>query len=523
LREAADGGPLPPKLRLHRSPPEDISTKMKAEGSEVAMLTRRGILAGLLAGVAAPLWAEAPLTSLRPRRRGMAEPDAGPAALVAAAKLTGAVGYITAELATGKILEQEGAEAEMPPASVTKAVTTLFALEKLGVDHRFVTRVMRLGPVVDGALAGDLILAGGGDPELDTDKLGDLVAALAATGLRRVTGRLIIYTGALPERAEIASDQPDYVGYNPSVSGLMLNFNRVNFVWKKAGDGYQIAMNAEGARFVPPVSMATMELVDRAEPLFAYQPGEGVDHWSVARGALGKEGGRWLPVRHAGDYAGQVFRWLASAQGITLPAPEVSRDLPAAAVEILRQESEPLEVILRKMLKYSTNLTAEVVGLTASGAGTQAGSAAVMTAWARRKFGIAATFGDHSGLGPVTRISPAEMMKVMIAARHDPKGARLHDLVRDLPVPDASGKPQDKATTRSHAKSGTMNFVSNLAGYITAPDGRELAFAVFAADLPRRAAVPVWQRESPEGDAAWVKRARRLQQQMIGRWAKLYL
>jgi serine-type D-Ala-D-Ala carboxypeptidase/endopeptidase (penicillin-binding protein 4) len=517
------GGLLPPKLRLHRGPPESISASMKAEGSEVGKLTRRWVLAGLLAGVAAPLWAEAPLTSLRPRRRGVAEPDAGAGALVSAAKLSGAVGYITADLATGRILEQQGAEVEMPPASVTKTVTTLFALEKLGVEHRFVTRVMRRGAVVDGKLSGDLILAGGGDPELDTDKLGDLVAALAATGLREVTGRLIIYTGALPERDEIATDQPDYVGYNPSVSGLMLNFNRVNFVWKKAGDDYQIAMNAEGARFVPPVSMATMDLVDRAQPLFDYQAGDGVDHWSVARGALGKEGGRWLPVRHAGNYAGQVFRWLAAAQGITLPAPEVSRDLDEAAVEIVRQEGEPLDVVLRKMLKYSTNLTAEVVGLTASGAGTQAGSAAVMTSWARRRFGIAATFGDHSGLGPVTRISPAEIIQVMIQARHDPKGAMLHDLVRDQPVPDASGKPQDKAETRSHAKSGTMNFVSNLAGYITAPDGRELAFAVFAADLPRRAAVPVAERENPEGDAAWVNRARRLQRQMIGRWAKLYL
>ncbi len=486
-------------------------------------LTRRGVLAGLVAGAALPAWAEAPATSPRPKARAAAQPDAGAGALVEAAKLTGTIGYITADLATGRVLESMGAEVEMPPASVTKAVTTLFALERLGPEHRFVTRVMRLGEVKDGRLTGDLILAGGGDPELDTDKLGDLVTALAATGLREVTGRVIIYTGALPDREAIAPDQPDYVGYNPAVSGMMLNFNRVNFVWKQAGDGYQMTMNAEGERFVPPVSMATIEAVDRELPLFAYRAGDGVDHWSVARGALGKEGGRWLPVRHPGDYAGQVFRWHAAAQGIKLGAQEVSRSLPAGAVEIVRHESAPLPDILRKMLKFSTNLTAEVVGLTASGAGSQAGSAAVMTNWARRRFKISATFGDHSGLGPVTRISPAEMMAVMVAARHDPKGAGLHDLMREMGLPDTKGKAQEKAGVRVHAKSGTMNFVSNLAGYVTAPDGRELAFAVFAADLPRREAVPVAQRENPEGDTAWVKRARRLQAQMLNRWAKVYL
>ncbi len=492
-------------------------------GFDVGLLTRRKVLAGFLAGVAAPAWAEAPLTSIRPPRRGMAEPDAGAQALVAAAKLTGELGYITADLTTGRILEQHGADQLMPPASVTKAVTALFALEKLGVDHRFVTRVMRVGEVVNGRLDGDLILAGGGDPELDTDKLADLVALLAQTGLREITGRFIVYTGALPERAEIANDQPDYVGYNPSISGLMLNFNRVNFVWKQVGQDYQIAMNAEGARSVPPVSMASMQLVNRDAPLFAYEAGEGLDRWSVSRAALGKAGGRWLPVRHAGEYAAQVFAWHANAQGIKLPTAEVTRDLPPQAIEIVRREGEPLPEVLRKMLKFSTNLTAEAVGLTASGAGTQAGSAAVMTSWARRKFAITGRFGDHSGLGPVSRISPADMMAVMIGARRDPHGAMLHDLVRNLGLADANGKAQDKAEVRVHAKSGTMNFVSNLAGYVTAPNGHELAFAVFTADLPRRAAVPIAQRESPEGDAAWVRRARRLHGLMVRRWAQLYL
>ena len=496
------------------------------------LVGRRWVLGGLLAGAAAPVWAEAPKLSLRPRARpspsvGATSADPGAAALVRAAKLTGAVGYCVVDLASGRVLEAAGETQEMPPASVTKAVTTAFALEKLGVDHRFVTRVMRTGAVTNGRLDGDLILAGGGDPTFDTDKMGDLVAALAASGLREVTGKFLAYAGALPERAEIANDQPDFVGYNPAISGLMLNFNRVNFVWKAVNDGYALSMNAEGARFVPPVSMARVQVVDRDVPVFAYLPGDAQDRWTVARGALGREGSRWLPVRHAATYVAEVFQTLCAAQGIKLPAAEVVYTLPEAR-EIVRHESEALPDLLRKMLKFSTNLTAEAVGLAASGAGTLEGSAAVMTTWARRRFGVQAVFGDHSGLGPKTRISPAEMVKVMIASRADKRLSQLHGLLKTADLPSADGKPAPKAAkpgsvARVAAKSGTMNFVSNLSGYVDAPDGRALAFAIFAADLPRRAAVPVWNRESPEGDKAWVKRAHRLQAQLLNRWGKTYL
>ena len=124
---------------------------------------------------------------------------------------------------------------------------------------------------------------------------------LRAVGAARGDGEIHRLCRSLPERAEIATDQPDFVGYNPAISGLMLNFNRVNFVWKAVNDGDSLAMNAEGERFVPPVSMARVQVVDRDVPLFAYEPGPesaaAQDNRSVARGALGREGSRWLPVR----------------------------------------------------------------------------------------------------------------------------------------------------------------------------------------------------------------------------------
>ena len=487
------------------------------------------MLQGVIAAALTPgmAGAEALTSSPRPVARPGPKVVAGPEQLIAAAKLTGVLGYAVIDAATGALLEGMNEGLPLPPASVTKAVTALYALEKLGPGQVFRTRILRRGLVTDGRLDGDLVVMGGSDPTFDTDRLGDLVAALAATGLRAVTGHLLICPGALPARDCIAPDQPVQVGYNPAVSGLMLNYNRVNFLWKPQGSGWDLAMEATGERFLPRVAMADMAVSARGAPLFTYAAGTGADHWTVAAAALGEGGSRWLPVRHPLQYFAEVFATLCAAQGIKLPAPDMVPILPEGLVPLVGDVSKPLEPVLRGMLKYSTNLTAEVVGLTASGAGTHAGSATAMTEWARRRFGIAGQFGDHSGLGPLTRISAADMARVFSQASHGgvgaaARGALLRPLLKDAGLADAEGKERKDHPVRILSKSGTLNFVSGLAGYIQPTTGRDLCFAIFAADMPRRDALPMEDREAPDGGEAWNRRARRLHQQLIRRWVDLY-
>lgn len=484
---------------------------------------RRGVVAGLLAGLAWPLWAEAPAVVPRPPRRPGPGEDRTVGRLIEAAKLSGALAFVVADAGSGRVLAEKDAGLALPPASVAKAVTALYALEKLGPGFRFRTRVMRVGEVVQGRLQGDLYLVGGGDPNFDTDQMGDLVAALAAKGIREITGRFIACDGALPQRFQIDPGQPEFLGYNPAISGLNLNYNRVNFEWKRAGGGYGLTMDARGERFVPMVGMADVALAARELPLFAYAKGEGRDHWTVAETALGDGGSRWLPVRHPAIYAAEVFATLAAAHGLRLPTAGIEVLPPAQAVEIVAHDGEELPVVLRKMLKFSTNLTAEIVGMTASEAGTLEGSAAAMTAWARRRFGISAVFGDHSGLGPKSRVSAADLVQVMLRTGATRHGGLLKGILREQGLADAEGKEIKSSPVRVMAKSGTLNFVSNLAGYELGPSGRELAFAILAADPERRATVPMDQREEPPGGPGWTKRARRLHQALLRRWAAAYL
>lgn len=489
------------------------------------MVSRRVVLGGVLAGLAGTALGEGLVISPRPVARpsgGSAVAGAAePGALITAAKLGGVVGFAVAEARSGRILEAVEGGRPLPPASTAKAVTALYALERLGPGHRFVTQVVAAGALRGGVLEGDLVLIGTGDPELDTDRLGDLAARLAATGLRRVRGDFLYVDTALPALDQIASDQPDHVGYNPAISGLNLNYNRVHFEWRRAQGGWGVAMDARGERFAPPVRMARMEVVRREAPLFTYRARGGAEEWTVASEALGKGGSRWLPVRNPGAYVAEVFQTLAAAQGIELPAAKRSARGPAGGQVLAEHRSDPLADILRRMLRWSTNLTAEVVGLTASGAGGLRASGGAMSDWAKARLGAEGRFVDHSGLGADSRISAEEMVRAMVAAQATRTGGQLKAVLRDLGMRDGEGEAIE-SPVKVIGKTGTLNFVSALVGYVQPPSGRELAFAIFCADAARRDRLSVAEREQPEGGRAWTRRARRLQGQLIARWAGLY-
>lgn len=480
------------------------------------MYSRRWVLAGLLAGAAVPGCADSPSRSPRPPAKpGSSGVGAGgSAAIVQAAKLGGTVGFVVMDSATGKVLEAMNEGAAQPPASVAKAMTTIYALDRLGPNYRYATRVMATGPVQNGRLQGDLILVGSGDPSLDTDRLGDLAQSLAARGIKEVTGRYLAYAGGIPHIDTIDRGQPDHVGYNPALSGLNLNYNRVNFEWKRGGKGYALSMDARGKRFVPAVSMSNVSAVSRAAPLFTYKRGQDRDQWTVAQSALGKAGSRWLPVRHPEIYTAEVFATLMRAHGLRLGTVGLIGGLPVGTV-LAESRSEPLSEVMRDMLKYSTNITAEAVGLTASGATGLRQSGQQMQDWAAAKYGISSRFVDHSGLGGDSRISASDMARAFHAAR----GGLLPGLLKQQGLRDTNGKEIKNHPTRILAKTGTLNFVSGLAGYIQPASGKNLTFAIFSADTKRRDGLSVAQREQPEGGPQWTRRARDMQASLITRWA----
>lgn len=494
-----------------------------------SIVSRRFVLSGLGAITAAgAVYGGAPATSLRPQARGSDAPrraDAGAGALIKAAGLSGAVACAVADINTGRQLETVQGKMGLPPASVAKALTTLYALEVLGAKYRFTTRIMATGPLRNGILHGDLILAGGGDPTLTTDDLAAMAAELKTAGIREVRGNFQVYDGALPFVHSIDAQQPDQLGYSPAVSGIALNFNRVHFEWKRGSKGYAVTMDARTTRYRPAVHMAKMKVIKRRTPVYTYKDRNGVDQWTVASMALGNNGARWLPVRKPAAYVADVFQTLARAHGVVLKKPKFDRKLPGDARVLVQHHSAELRVIIKGMLKYSNNLTAEMVGMTASAArgrkpASLKASAAEMSRWASDRFGMTGTkMVDHSGLGDASRMTPEDLVGALVQVR---KRGILKPLLKPFVMRDAKGRVYKNHPIKVNAKTGTLNFVSGLAGYMTAADGTEMAFAIFTADTAIRARIKRADREVPQGARTWNRKSKKLQQKLIERWGALY-
>lgn len=480
------------------------------------ILSRRRFLATLFSTAALPSAAQTTAKTVQAPIPSLGQ-------ILAGFGVSGTHSIVVMDVDTGRVLEGSDQQRAMIPASVTKAVTTLYALRTLGSAHRFQTRLVGSGKVVGGVLRGDLTLVGGGDPALDTDGLAALVAGLRGHGIKSVAGKFQIYSGALPYQRVTDKEQPDYVGYNPTISGMNLNFNRVFFQWRRGNGGYDLDLIAKGKNFSPDVSGIRMRAVNRDVPVYEYKSSGGRDTWTVAARALGKGGSRWLPVRNPANYTAEVFRALAAEQGINLPAARSAKSIPKGLV-LAQQTGAELSRLTRAMLKYSTNITAEVVGLRTSvkrgKVKTLAQSGAMMSTWARKNYGVkSAKFVDHSGLGASSRITAEDMATIL---RREGFNGPLRPLLKEVGLRNAAWKSAPIAGLDIVAKTGTLNFASALAGYMDCPNGRKLAFAVFTADERARGSIPAHKRERADGAKGWARKSRILQHQLIARWARVY-
>ncbi|MXU64606.1 D-alanyl-D-alanine carboxypeptidase/D-alanyl-D-alanine endopeptidase [Oceanomicrobium pacificus] len=489
-------------------------------------LSRRHVLAGLgAATVALPGAASAAsLRFDRPIPRG-GGPKAAPQMLGSVMEglgLADKTGVALIDFDSGEILETHQPAKTLPPASVAKAVTAMYALDSFGPDHTFRTRILATGPVQDGRVNGDLVLVGGADPHLDSDHLALLARQVVANGIHGVNGHFIVIGSALPFSRHIDPTQPASASYNPSVGGLNLNFNRVFFQWKPGAD-LLLTLKAQAERHQPDIRTVRIDAVDRASPVFNYRSIEGRDHWTVARPALKSAGGQWLPVRTPELYAGETFRAVASQYGLRLPDAILSPVAMGGEV-VAEHHSIPLSRILRSMLIYSTNLTAEVVGMSASinnGAGITsiAESGAAMSDWmATRLGGANVGLVNHSGLSDQSRLSAMDMVRSM---QSPADRAALIELMRTHRVSDGSGGEYAAGRAFVKAKTGTMHFTRGLSGLIRSGE-KTLGFAIFAADLDLRAANPSQEGFRPRGSRSWSSKAKGQEQLLLRRWIDMY-
>ena len=463
------------------------------------------------------------------------------------------VGYIVFDLATGAIVASQNPDQLFIPASVQKLPTMVAALSLLGTDYEFKTSIWSTAAIRKGVLKGDLYLQGGGDPFLTTDDLQNFVLALKDEGFKTLEGSFYYDEAALPRLAELNPTQPVAVPYNPGLSALNVNFNQVEVKWWRepsTGDIVGTALSksdtldvlAESISFAPQAKVLSKRmpvLIDRAT-----LASTGAEQWLLSP-QLPKKGEMRLPVKQAGLNAAMIFRKLAADQGIVLPEPEPA-PVPAGAFILKRHESVPLDKGASLILRYSNNLAAELVGLTAAKAIGPAGSLAqaneALTRWLQAEIPGTDWTGfrgeNNSGLSSNARMTARQAMAILTYAWNLRfAGIDIYALLPKVKWNDELNELYEESAADSgdvalasglevRAKSGTIYWSRGLVGYIQSSQGRMLGFALFEGDLAQRAAydaaLNIDELVGEPGARDWTKRAKALEQALISRWATGY-
>jgi len=433
------------------------------------------------------------------------------------------VGYLLMDVQRGTPIQQHRADSVHIPASSAKLTTAVAALDLLGPKHRFRTELRATGPIEDGVLKGDLILQGGGDPVLDLPDLLPLIEQLARQPLRRIEGRFLIDDTLLPRLTEIEPTQPTEAAYNPGLGALSIAFNRVNLRWRS-----RPALSIET---VPHLDEASFETVNakRLPPggvqLKAFD-GEDVV-WQLANNGS-RRSKRSLPVKDPGLYAGRIFSGLAGLHGIDLPEPQRLMKRPESRL-LAVHESRSLKDLVRDMLWYSNNLVAELIGLAAAKTlkpdlADLETSAGILLSELQRQLPNTswenAGIDNHSGLSSKARFSPEQLTAILNHGWHQGMLSSL------LPGSGWSGtlarrfNSEDQAL-RVWAKTGSINYVATLGGFVLSSTHSPAAFVVMISDEKARAAYDSQKRRTKASEKkaqAWKKKAEKAMNTIIEGW-----
>ncbi len=466
---------------------------------------------------------------------------ASESAIIARAGLPGAaVGYVLYDMMAQRRLVARSPGRLFVPASVAKVATMVAALEILGPNYRFETRVFVNGGKdrKNGVLPGALYLVGGGDPMLTGDQMQEMIAGLAAGGLRGVSGGFYYDESLLRTARRISAEQRDDAPHNTGIGALSVNFNRVQVSWTKTGkvNGFKAITTSNTDRMkveIDVIKFAMGKTGTRWPYPFRYAggPGGAVNgaRWLVAP-YIRRRGKVWLPVRRPGLTAAAVFRKLGAGGGIALSPPKPGVR-PKTARLLRTYRSRPLTEVVRRVMRYSNNTAAELTGLVAtrklSGKPLDLGqSGAVVSAWLKTRIPQADWSGfvlrNHSGLSLETRMSPAQMLAILLYARSKRYGGMTYaSLLKPYPLKPGAA-PAGRYSVR--AKSGTMNYVRGRAGYITTARGRKLAFTLFITQPEARRDERGGKRKARRtlGPRSWMFRARKLEHDLIAKWVRTY-
>ncbi|HEY0190076.1 MAG TPA: D-alanyl-D-alanine carboxypeptidase/D-alanyl-D-alanine-endopeptidase [Kofleriaceae bacterium] len=404
----------------------------------------------------------------------------------------GTTGLFVADARTGEPLFAVNADDPLNPASNVKMISTATALELLGADYKYPTRLLGATPA-GGVVKGDVYLLGSYDPTLTLGDLDQLAAAVAARGITRIDGAIVagsdpardgVYSAAVP--IAVRAGVPGAAAIAAPPAGM---------------DLVTIRMAAKTARTAQRPRLTYQ--VD-ADP--ASVPGAAPHVILTVGGTIGKGGAATynLPLRDRTAMASYALRAALRAHGVAFAGDvktgELDRfvtDATAAGnlpVELGRHESLRLADIVAHVNKWSINWLADRVIMTAAALAKQQPPSmelalSAMYDWLGRHPRIAK--GDllvdtGSGLSYHTKITAHELVSIVRSAAGftaDADAGLAHAWVDSLSIAGTDGTLANRFRAgdirgRIHGKTGTLSTAIALSGVLDIDPDRPLAFSL---------------------------------------------
>ncbi len=421
----------------------------------------------------------------------------------ASAALSGASwGLAVVDAATGREIFSRDADLNLVPASTMKLPVTAAALEYLGPEKRFVTRLAAVEKPRGGVLAGDLYLIGGGDPSLGSEIIRNAPSLSGvysgwAEGLK-ARGIVSVRGGVLADESLFDSFQPgswswEDIGnyYAASPSALTANDNQYRIYFRP---GSEPGARAEVVRTDPPMPGIAFDNRMLTGPegsgdngyVFAF-PGQ---RSAVLRGAVPMGQAEFAIKAALPDpavFAAGALTDSLSASGIKVSGLPARGKAPPAAYELASSTSAPLAEIVRALNKRSFNLYAEMllrhIGLEKGAGGTPQEGRKAVAAFLTAGGAPADSFqvADGCGLSRNNLARAGAFARLLAYAYGKPWFPVFYDSLPFPGDPDAGGSmrrlgvgtPLEGAL---RLKTGSLRGVRAYAGYLKTKKGRTLAF-----------------------------------------------
>lgn len=379
------------------------------------------------------------------------------------------------------------------PASTMKILTTWSALKVLGPSWSWDTEAWLRGKLDGDVLQGDLILKGYGDPFLTDETFWQFVHSLRMRGIREITGDIIIDDSFfdVPEVDRAEFDNQPTRPYNAEPSALMFNFQSSRFLLTPDVDQERVNVTV-----LPPLSDITvdnqLQLVkgrcrnENTKPLILPQKDKRLlIRGKFADGCGQRELQRLVssPQQHVFDAFKSTWESLGGHIGGGFQQGTVRKSDDRFFIHT----SRPLAEQVRLINKWSNNvMTRQLLlslGAKQYGApGTlEKGRLAVMEVLQEQ--GIPTTgfvIDNGSGLSRNARVSASQLGLLLQKIWHEPY---MPEMLNSLPLLGEDGTlarrfRKTEQAGRSRLKTGTLNQVTAIAGYMLTRSGKRMVIVV---------------------------------------------